>query len=95
MSRNVRIATVASVTALFLSLAPAVGHAAEGDLEDYLADAAEASYAGQRATWCTYAGKTEFSIVSIEHAGSMLMVESAGSSQVLGGGRASDNSTGN
>ncbi len=70
-------------------------YAAEGDLEDYLAEAAEASYAGQRATWCTYVGKTEFSIVSVEHAGSLLMVESAGSSQVLGGGRASDNGTGN
>ncbi len=96
MSRRVaRFVTVASATALMLSLTSTIAYADDADLERYLAEAAEASYAGQQATWCTYAGKTEFSIVSIEHAGSLLMVESAGSSQMLGGGRASANGAGN
>ena len=59
------------------------------DLEDLLADAAEANYAGEQATWCSFGGKTEFSVVTFEHSSSFLMVESGGSSQVLGGGRAS------
>ena len=57
------------------------------ELEDYLAEAEEAAYAGRQATWCRYGGHTEFNVISIEHAGSLLMVEDAGSSQMVGGGK--------
>ena len=93
MRRRSRIMTMASVTALSVALSAGIASAAE--LEDYLAEAAEASYAGQQATWCTFSGETEFSIVSIEYAGSVVMVEAGGSSQVLGGGRATANGPGN
>jgi hypothetical protein len=79
--------TVVSLTGLVLMLASTV--AAADDLEDLLAEAAEADYAGQQATWCSYGGKTEFSVVTVEHSGSLMMVEAAGSSQVLGGGKTS------
>ncbi len=93
MSKNSRALTIASVVAVMLTLSVSTANATE--LEDHLTEASEASYAGQQATWCSYGGKTEFSIVSVEHAGSLVMVESAGSSQVLGGGRASANGAGN
>lgn len=93
MSRSVRALTLVSAVAVIVALSVTSAGAAE--LEDYLAEASDASYAGQQATWCSYGGKTEFSIVSVEHAGSLVMVEAAGSSQVLGGGRASANGTGN
>jgi hypothetical protein len=57
------------------------------DLEDYLTEAAEASFAGRQATLCNYGEQSEFSVVSVEHAGSMVMVEDAGSSQMVGAGR--------
>ncbi len=88
-----RVLTTVSLTGLILMLTAAVASADE--LEDLLADAAEANYAGEQATWCSFGGKTEFSVVSVEHSSSLLMVESAGSSQVLGGGRASSSGTEN
>jgi negative regulator of sigma E activity len=66
-------------------IAPVAAVAA--DLEDYLEGAGSASFAGRQATWCSYRGQTEFKVVSVEHAGSVTMVENAGSSQVIGGGR--------
>lgn len=57
------------------------------ELEDYLAEAGEASFAGRQATLCNYGDRTEFDVVSVEHAGSLVMVEDAGSSQMVGGGR--------
>ncbi len=93
MRRRSRVVAMASATVLTVALSAGVAAAAE--LEDYLAEAAEASYAGQQATWCSFSGETEFSIVSVEHAGSVVMVEAAGSSQVLGGGRATANGSGN
>lgn len=94
MRQTRRIALVASTTALLLMLGTAVA-VADDSLQGYLDDAAEASYAGQQATWCSYGGKTKFSVVSVEHAGAMVMLESQGSSQVLGGGTASTHGTGN
>ena len=88
-----RVLTTVSLTGLILMLTAVVASADE--LEDLLADAAEANYAGEQATWCSFGGKTEFSVVSVEHSSSLLMVESAGSSQVLGGGRASSSGTEN
>ena len=61
--------------------------AAAADLEDYLDEAGGASFAGRQATWCSFRGQTEFNVVSVEHAGSVTMVENAGTSQVIGGGR--------
>lgn len=75
---------VAGFVALLLLVAP-VAIAAE--LDDYLAEAADASYAGERAVWSSFAGETEFSVVSVEQAGSTVMVESGGSSQVVGDGK--------
>jgi hypothetical protein len=57
------------------------------DLSDYLATAADANYAGQQATWCSFSGQTQFGVVSVEHAGGQLVVESAGASEMVGGGR--------
>jgi len=59
------------------------------ELEDYLAESGEATYAGQQATWCSYGGNTEFSVVSVEHAGDLVMVEGAGASHMVGAGRSS------
>jgi hypothetical protein len=61
--------------------------ASAGELEDYLTDAADSSFAGQQATWCSYDGETVFNVVSIEHAGDLLMVENADSEQMVGDGR--------
>ena len=70
-----------------LALGVAVTSAVAADLEDYLTDAGEASFAGRQATWCNYGERTEFSVVSVEYAGSLMMVEDSGSSQMVGGGR--------
>ena len=94
MRKTRRLAFVASTTALLLMLS-AASAVADDSLQDYLDDAAEASYAGQQATWCSFGGKTKFSVVSVEHAGAMVMLESQGSAQVLGGGTASTHGTGN
>ena len=94
MSHAKRVAFVAATSALVLALSAAVA-VAEDSLQGYLDDAAEASYAGQQATWCSFGGKTKFSVVSVEHAGSMVMLEAQGSSQVLGGGTTSTHGTGN
>ncbi len=93
MSWTGRLVTTAAAAAIMVFMSAAIASAVE--LEDYLAEAAEANYAGEQATWCSFGGRTEFSIVSVEHAGSVVMVEAAGSSQVLGGGRASANGSGN
>ncbi|MDJ0663997.1 MAG: hypothetical protein QNJ75_05515 [Acidimicrobiia bacterium] len=94
MRRTRRLAILASATALLLMLS-AASAVADDSLQDYLDEAAEASYAGQQATWCSFGGKTKFSVVSVEHAGAMVMLESQGSAQVLGGGMASTHGTGN
>lgn len=83
--RFLRFVMIVSLTGVFV--AAFVAAASAQDLEDYLANADEAVFAGRQATWCSYAGDTEFSVVEIEHAGSLVMVESAGASQVVGGGR--------
>ena len=86
MSRKLfRLVTVASLTGVFL--ATFIGAATADELEDYLAEADEAIFSGRQATWCSYSGHTEFSVVDVEHAGSLVMVENAGSSQMAGGGR--------
>lgn len=73
------------MTGLLFIVAADVAGATE--LDDYLAEASEASFAGRQATWCSYSDHTEFSVISIEHAGSLVMVENAGSPQMVGGGR--------
>lgn len=86
MSRAIsRTFTLASIAGLVLLATTQVAGADE--LDDYLHEAGEAIFAGRQATWCSFGGHTEFSVVSIEHAGSLVMVESGGSSQVVGGGR--------
>lgn len=80
------------VLAALLLLAPA---ALASDLEDYLAGASEADYAGEQATWSSFNGATEFDVVSVEHAGSKLMVGSGATSQVLVDGRVSTVDSGN
>jgi hypothetical protein len=80
-----RSLTVGAVAlALLIFLAPA---AMAADLSDYLAEASDANYGGEQATWCSFEGQTEFSVVSIEQAGSTIMVESGGNSEVLGNGK--------
>jgi hypothetical protein len=80
-----RLLTVGAASlALLVFVAPA---AIAADLSDYLAGAAEASYGGDQATWCSFEGQTEFSVVSIEQAGSTIVVESGGSSEVFGNGK--------
>jgi hypothetical protein len=86
MSRRIPRAILASSLAGLL-LGAVVGAASADELEDYLAEAEEASYAGRQATWCSFLGETEFNVVSIEHAGNLLMVDNAGSEQVVGAGR--------
>jgi negative regulator of sigma E activity len=93
MSRTTRALAITTTTAVLLLLASPIAGADE--LEDYLSEAAEASYAGQQATWSSFLGKTEFAIVSVEQAGSMTMVETGDSSQVLGGGRTIADGSGN
>ena len=73
MSRKLfRLVTVASLTGVFL--ATFIGAATADELEDYLAEADEAIFSGRQATWCSYSGHTEFSVVDVEHAGSLVMV---------------------
>lgn len=84
-SQVLRALTLASVAGLvFVSSIQTAGAV---ELEDYLAEAGEATFAGRQATWCSYGGHTEFSVVSVEHAGSLVMVESAGYSEMVGRGR--------
>lgn len=68
-------------------LASSIQGARAEELDDYLAQADQATFAGRQATWCSYSGHNEFSVVSVEHAGSLVMVESAGYSEMVGGGR--------
>ncbi|MDJ0923000.1 MAG: hypothetical protein QNJ77_00450 [Acidimicrobiia bacterium] len=82
---TIRSALLFSLSGLLLAGMTTAAGAIE--LEDYLADAEGASYAGRQATWCRYGGQTQFNVVSIEHAGSLLMVEGGGSSQMVGGGK--------
>lgn len=92
---SMRSLTLASVAGMLVVVTAASATAAE--FEDYLAESEEASFAGRQATWCSYGGQTEFSVVSVEHAGEMVMVEGGESSQMLGAGRSSvvgDASTG-
>lgn len=80
-----RTLTMASVAGfVFVSSIQGAGAA---ELEDYLTQADDATFAGRQATWCSYGGHTEFSVVSVEHAGSLVMVESAGYAEMVGGGR--------
>jgi hypothetical protein len=82
-----RAATV--VVMAGLAVMASVPSAEAIELEDYLAESGEATYAGQQTTWCSYGGHTEFSVVSVEHAGDLVMVEGAESSQMVGAGRSS------
>lgn len=85
--RSTRVSAIVVVAlALLVFVAPA---ALASDLEERLTDAAEAIYAGQQATWSSFNGQTELNVVSVEHAGSKLMVESGATAQVLGDGRVS------
>lgn len=86
------LALTSIVTLLLVAAVPA---AMADDLEDYLEQAAEATYAGQQATWCSFSGATEFSVVSVEYAGSKLMVENGDSSQILEEGRVTAVDSGN
>jgi len=80
-----RTFTMASVAGfVFMSSIQSVGAV---ELDDYLTQADEATFAGRQATWCSYGEHTEFSVVSVEHAGSLVMVESAGYAEMVGGGR--------
>lgn len=81
----IRSLTLASLTGAFL-MSLAVGADAQ-ELADYLEEANQATFAGKQATWCTYGDHTEFSVATIEHAGSLVMVEGADSAQMVGGGR--------
>ncbi|MCP4308275.1 MAG: hypothetical protein GY926_04495 [bacterium] len=86
MSRQLfRLVAVASLAGVFL--ATFVGGATAAELEDFLDEADQAIFSGRQATWCSYSGHTEFSVVDVEHAGALVMVENAGSSQMVGGGR--------
>ena len=76
-----RLVTTTTLAVALLALSASVASADE--LDDYIDRAADASYAGQQATWCTFSGETEFSIVSVENAGSVLLVEAAGSLGVV------------
>ncbi|MDJ0498328.1 MAG: hypothetical protein QNJ89_10885 [Acidimicrobiia bacterium] len=80
-----RAATLLAIGGLFVVSAGTAAGAIE--LEDYLAEAEGATFAGRQATWCSYGGLTEFSVVSVEHAGSLAMVEGADSARMVGGGR--------
>ena len=85
-ARRVLVVMLAALALMLLSVPVATA----SGLEDYLVKATKADYAGEQATWCSFNGKTEFNVVSVEHAGSKLMVESGGTSQVLGDGRVSN-----
>ena len=86
MSKSVlRIITLASLTGVLV--VALLGSADAQELDDYLTDADQATFGGRQATWCSFGGQTEFSVVSVEHAGPLVMVEAAGSSQMVGGGR--------
>jgi len=87
-----RVVTTATLAVALVALSVSVAVADE--LDDYIDRSADASYAGQQATWCTFSGETEFFIVSVENAGSVLMVEAAGSSQMLSEGRVSTDGSG-
>lgn len=86
MSRSLlRLVPVAVVAAAVLvgTVAPAVA----SDLGSYLDEAEASSYAGRQATWSTLDGDTTFGVVSVEHAGSMTMVEGASGDTMIGAGR--------
>lgn len=82
-----RVLTLGSMAGLVMLIS---AQAATADqLDDYLAEAADAVFAGRQATWCSFSGHTEFNVVSIEHAGALLMVEDGDSPQMIGEGRSS------
>ncbi len=86
MSRSMlRLVPVAVVVAAVVagSMAPAVA----SDLDTYLNQAEASSYAGRQATWSTLDGATTFGVVSVEHAGPMMMVEGASGDTMIGDGR--------
>lgn len=87
MRKLLRALTVVSLAGMVVMTAASVAGAAE--LEDYIAQSDEASFAGRQATWCSYGGHTEFSVVSVERAGDLVMIEGVESAQMLGGGRSS------
>jgi hypothetical protein len=68
-------------------LAGSVAPALADDLGSYLDEAEASSYAGRQATWSTLDGDTTFGVVSVEHAGSMTMVEGASGDTMIGAGR--------
>ena len=80
-----RVATLLAIGGVFVMSAGTAASAIE--LEDYLTEAEGATFAGRQATWCSYGGLTEFSVVLIEHADSLAMVEGADSARMVGGGR--------
>jgi hypothetical protein len=80
-----RAATLLALGGVFSMSAGSAAGAVE--LEDLLAEAEDAIFAGRQATWCSYGDDTQFSVVSVEHAGSLVMVEGADSARMVGGGR--------
>jgi hypothetical protein len=85
--RNNVLRTLTLASVLGLVFVSSIQTAGAAELEDYLAEAGDATFAGTQATWCTYGGHTEFSVVSVEHAGALVMVESGGYAEMVGRGR--------
>ncbi len=86
MSRSLlRLIPVAVLAAAVV--AATVAPAAASDLDSYLEQAEASSYAGRQATWSTLDGVTTFGVVSVEHAGPMMMVESGSGETMIGAGR--------
>lgn len=82
LMRSVPLAIVTGVLVM-----GAVAPAAASDLDEYLEMAEESSFAGRQATWSTLDGESAIAIVTVEHAGAMMMVEGAGGEAMIGGGR--------
>lgn len=80
-----RAATLLAIGGVLVVSATTAAGAIE--LEDFLAEAEDATFAGRQATWCSYGDQTEFSVVSVEHAGSLVMVEGTDSARMVGGGQ--------
>lgn len=63
--------------------------ASAGDLEEYLREAEEADYSGRQIVVSMWDGEPTMDILTIEHTGSMLMLEDGNRGSLVGSGRVS------
>lgn len=75
-------------------LATSLGTATADELGELLTQAAEADYSGRQIIVTFLDGETALEIVEVEHAGSMMMVDSNGTQSLLGAGKLTESDSG-